>query len=185
MKKMAIFVALALSALISNAQEVIKLEEANVSFNPISQNITNQGNFFSVNIKESYSGEFTKDPVAFMKAHFDIKEVISNLGVKDYDSYEVTFKSRKGVLNAEFDAEGNILGTSLRFKNIMVPSPLQHQLYRDYKGWAMVKNLHIASELYGKPVKDFYKVTMKKGNQTKKLKINSSDIGKSTLVALK
>lgn len=181
---MAIFVALALSASICNAQEVIELKEAKVEYRPVSKQITNKGNTFLVHINEVYNREFTKDPIAFMKTHFNIKEVIAEMGVEEYDTYNVSFKSRKGVLVADFDANGEILWSALRFRNVAVPSELQHQIYRDFKGWAMVKSLHVASESEGRTIKDFYKVTLKKGNQRMKFKIDSADIGKSTLVAV-
>lgn len=185
MEKLVIFVALALSAVICNAQEVIELKEAKVEFSPVSQISTNSGNSFSVNIKENYSGEFENDPLTFAKNHFDIKEVISELGVNAYNNYEVSFISKKGELKVNFDRKGKQTGSSMRFENIIVPSQLRHQLYRDFQGWTMVRSLHIASESNGRFQKDYYKVTMKKGNQTKKLKINTSDIGNSTLVAFK
>lgn len=184
MKKMAIFVALVLSAFICNAQEVIELRETRVGYDPVAHNITNHGNAISVFIQERYTGEFSKDPVRFMHNHFDIQQVISQLGVSDYETYHVSFKSNKGVLVADFDEAGKLTGTFLRLKNIAVPNELKHQLYRDFKGWEMVKNRHIASESNGKTRQNFYKITMKKGNQKVNLKINAADIGKSTLVAL-
>lgn len=184
MKKTIIFVTLAFLSVVGNAQEVIKLKEAKVEFSPVSQQITNLGNSFIVNIKETFNGEFEQDPVSFMKTHFDIKKVIAELEVKGFDSYQVSFKSRKGELNADFDNKGNLMATALKFENIIVPSQLQYQLYRDYKGWAMVKTLHVASESNGSIKEDFYKVIMKKGKKKVNLKINASDIGKSTMVAV-
>lgn len=183
MKTLVIFVAFALSVVISNAQEVIELEEAKVEFTPVSQNIKNSEYSLLVNIKENYSGEFEKDPIAFMNDRFDINEIIEQLGGNDYHTYLVSFKSRKGALNAEFDGSGNKKRSNLRFKNVLVPAQLQHQLYRDHKGWAVIKTVHIAGENNGKVKRDFYKIKMKKGNQKKRLKINVSDLAKSTLVA--
>lgn len=181
---MVIFVALAFSAIMSNAQEVIKLKEAKVGFNASTTNIVNHGNSLTVNIKEAFNGEFEQDPITFMKTYFDIHEVIAELGVNAYNSYQVSFRSRKGELNADFDNKGNLLATALKFENIIVPSQLQHQLYRDYKGWAMIKNAHIASESNGSVKENYYKVTMKKGKKKVNLKINATDIGKSTMVAV-
>lgn len=184
MKTHVIFVALALSAVMSNAQEVIELKEAKVDFSPASQTITRLGNSFLVDIKEIYSGEFQKDPLAFMNNHFDIKDVIAELEPNTYHSYQVTFKSRKGELKVDFDGEGEKTGSSLRFKNKSVPPQLQHQLYRDHKGWETIKTIHIARESNGKLERDYYKITMKKDHKKKNLKIKASDLGLSTLVAV-
>lgn len=183
MEKLVIFVALALSAVISNAQEVIELQEAKVEFSPVSQNITNPGNSFSVNIKENYIGEFEKDPMAFMTNNFDMKKVIAELGVYNYTNYEVSFISTKGELIVNFDGNGEKTGSFMRFRDMALPSQLQHQLYRDHKGWALMKTLRIARESNGKVDKDYYKITMEKGNKKRKFKINASDVGLSTLVA--
>lgn len=184
MKTHVIFVALALSAVMSNAQEIVELTEAKVDFSPASQTVTRIGNSFLVDIKESYSGEFQKDPLAFMNNYFDIKDIIAELGPDAYRSYQVTFRSRKGELNVDFDGEGEKTGSSLRFKNNAIPPQLQHQLYRDYKGWATIKAIHIARETNGKSEREYYKITMKKGNKKKNLKIHASDLGLSTLVAV-
>lgn len=183
MEKLVIFIAFALSAVICNAQEVIELEEAKIELSPVSD-LPSSGNSFLVNIEESYIGEFEKDPLAFVINNFDFKEVIAEIGNDDYSLYQVRFITQKGELKVHFDQDGKKLGHSLRFKNMFVPVELMHQLYRDHKGWATVKTLHFAKE-DGKYQKDFYKITLKKGDQTKKLKINASDIGRSTLVAFK
>lgn len=183
MEKLVIFIAFALSAVICNAQEVIELEEAKIELSPVSD-LTNSGNSFLVNVEESYIGEFEKDPLAFVKDNFDFKDVIAEIGNDDYSLYQVRFITQKGELKVHFDQDGKKLGHFLRFKNMLVPVELMHQLYRDNKGWTAVKTLHYATE-YGNHQKDFYKITMKKGNQTRKLKINTSDIDKSGLVAYK
>lgn len=184
MEKTIIFVAIALSAFISNAQEVIELETAEVGFINANRDVTDTGNTFTFNITENMNGEFSKDPVNFVKTHFDIKEVISSLGERNYDYYNVSFISQKGELNARFDESGNLTSSSSRFKNIAVPIPLQHQMYRDYKGWVMVKSLHVTSEVNGNVKQDFYKITLKKGNKKRNLKINTSEIDRSSLVAV-
>ncbi len=185
MKKTLIFVALTLTGMLTNAQEVIELKAANVSFDPTTTHVVQHGNSFTVNIKETFTGEFEKDPVEFMKTNFDMAEILETLGVgENYSYYNVMFKTKKGELNANYSNKGKLLSFISKFENIAVPSSLQHQLYRDYKGWAMVENSHVKRESNGSVIREFYRVTMQKGNKKKNLKIKTSDIENSALVAL-
>lgn len=185
MKKTVIFVALTLTGLLTNAQEVIELKAANVSFDPTTTHVVQHGNSFTVDIKEAFTGEFERDPVEFMKTNFDMAKVLETLGVEEkYSYYNVMFKSKKGELNANYNDKGKLLSFFSKFENIAVPSSLQHQLYRNYKGWAMVENSHVKRESNGSVTKDFYRVTMKKGNKKKNLKIQTSDIENSVVVAM-
>lgn len=184
MRKTVILVALALSGMLSHAQEVIELKEANVRFNPSTLQLSDQENYFTVDIKETYTGEFEQDPVRFMHTYFDMKDFIESLGGKEnYGYYNVEFKSNKGELNARFNKLGTLLSTYSNFKDILIPTPLQHHLYRDHKGWAMVANQHVKKENNGSVKRDFYRVTMEKSNKKKKLKIHSSDIDGISRVA--
>src|SRR5690606_2810673 len=155
MKKIIITLALVLSVTIGYSQEVIELNEAQVNYNPVTA-IAGKGNSFSVKIKEAAQGEFEKDPLSFMDKYFDINQVINEIGNKKYQSYQVTFRSRKGQMNAEFDNKGNLLSTYLKFTNVLIPYELKNQLYKDYKGWAMIKNQHIAKGKNGEVNSDFY-----------------------------
>ena len=169
MKTLIFSIVFVVCAGISQAQ-IIELGEARVSFSPVS---LIDENSFSVTVIENYVGEFEKDPLAFMKNNFDIRELISQVKGEDYESYLVSFRSKKGELQAEFDKVGNLLGTNLRFEDILLPLDICHQLYREHKGWAMVKNVHIASSRKDIVNKDFYRITMRNGKEKKNLKIDA------------
>lgn len=161
---------LVLCAGFSQAQ-INELEEARISFGPEYLNYDN--NHYRLDVLESYVGEFEKDPLAFMKNNFDIREFISQVQNEDIESYLVSFRSRKGELRAEFDKAGTLLTTNSKFKNILLPRDICHQLYRDHKGWAMVKNVHIARSRNGMVKKDLYRITLKNGKEKKNLKIDA------------
>ena len=174
MKTLIFSIVLVLCAGFSQAQ-IIQLEETRVSYSPVS---LYNGNQYSVTVLEDYVGEFEKDPLAFMKNNFDIEEFISQVQNEDYEYFLVSFRSRKGELEAKFDKVGDLLNTNLKFTNILLPREINHQLYRDHKGWAMVKNVHIARTSKGDVKKDLYRITLKKGNQKKNLKIDAlEDMG--------
>ncbi len=169
MKTLIFSIVLVLCAGYSQAQ-ITDLEEVRLSISPVDLNVANS---FKVTIPENYVGEFEKDPLAFMKNNFDIREFISQVQSEDYETYLVSFRSRKGELRAEFDKVGDLLSTNQRFENILLPMDICHQLYREHKGWAMVKNAHIARSRNGVVNKDLYHITLMNGKEKKKLKIDA------------
>lgn len=170
MKTLAIYVTLALWAGIMNAQEVIALPETKIGVSSLTSSYEN-GNKFTYAIKDTYKGEFESDPMAFVKKHFNIQEIIEQVGHRDFNSYEVSFKTRKGELRVDFDEKGNLVRTSQEFENIVLPMELLHQLYRDYKGWAMVNNKHSARGKKDKIEKEVYRIKLEKGNKRKTINI--------------
>lgn len=173
MKTLVFSFVLALCAGFGQAQ-ITQLDEARLTYNP---ETLNAANHFKVTVLENYAGEFEKDPLAFMENNFDILDLISQVKSGDYETYLVSFRSRKGEFRARFDKVGDLLDTNLKFKNILLPMDLCHQLYRDHKGWAMVKNVHIARNKNGVVKKDFYRITMKNGKEKKNLKIHARKVG--------
>ena len=172
MKKHIIILVLTLMAVAVQAQRVIELKETTLNYNPLTYDIVENGNTFAMNIKENATGEFEKNPIAFMGKHFNIHHFINEIGDRGYNSYQVIFKSRKGALNAEYDKEGTLLSANLKFTNVLIPYELQRKLYQDYKGWEMIKNQHIGREKEGTAKIDYYRIKMKKGNKTKNLRFD-------------
>lgn len=174
MKTLVIFLVLAMAAVMSNAQGLIELKEARVEFNPLDNQVSQVGNRFSYTVKEKYSGEFQKDPLAFVKQHFDVNQFIEEVSDKGYSSYEVSFKTNKGDLLAKYNSNGELLNTFQKFENVAMPNAVYHQIYRENLGWSMVKNQHIKKEKDGVINQNFYKVTMKKGNKKRNLKLEAA-----------
>ncbi len=166
----------------SQAQQITELEEAKVSFDPNAIEVSSNLDEFTFIIEESYTGEFLKNPMAFMKENFDMKAFIASINKtnkKDYDEYLVTFKSSKGYLEANCDREGTILKTSQRFKDIVLPHNVRRDLYKNNEGWTMVENKYLASGKGDKIDKEVYKIKLVNGNKKQKIKIDPRDIGDS------
>lgn len=183
MKTLVIILILAFSASISHAQQVIELNEAKVGFNPLS-GIDGPVKQISVKISESVPGEFEKDPIAFVKSNFDISPYLAQTPNEQFYSYQVTFKTRKGHLMADFDDKGNLVKTSQKFENIVLPLDLSKQLYRDHKGWEMVKNKVVAHGKKDKIDKAVYRVTMQNGKQKRNLKYEVAPETSDAIVAV-
>lgn len=165
MKTLIFSLVLMLFAGLTKAQEITELKEARVVA-PLSSEVNRTGNEFSYKVKETSVKEFEKDPLLFMNSHFNVKDLISQ-DDGEGESYFVTFKSSKGNLQAKFNSEGDLVRSKSTFKNIVLPRELIHQLYKDHKGWAMVKNVHVTKGNDGIVNRDFYKIRLENGRAHK------------------
>ena len=174
MKTLFIYLVLAIYGGALHAQEITELKEAKVGFFPLSSEVVKDGDRFIYNVKENYAGEFEKDPTAFLANYFTSENFVSEVKKEKYDSYTVTLKSKKGKLEAHYDRDGNLRKTSEKFENIILPNHLRHQLYRDHKGWTMVKNMRVKNAKDGIVNKNFYRIKMELDNKTRNIRIDAS-----------
>lgn len=176
MKTLIVCVLLSIGTNFVKAQEVTQLDEAKVTLkNAVQETVT--PNSFIVEVKEAKSGEFMANPMEFVKRNFEINDLISEVDDRKYDSYQVTFTNRKGALEANYSNDGELLSTSLNFKDVIIPVELREKIYVDYSGWSMVKNKYIASGKSGKLDKEVYHIKLKKGNKTQKIKLQPTQSG--------
>jgi len=179
MKKLIFYSLLLLCFVSVKAQEVTQLKTTTITFEPIGFDVVSNLDNYSFIVKENYVGEFSKNPIKFMKENFDIKSFITyldgrkstNLRKTDYESYGVTFSSSKGYLEAKFSKDGELTETSQTFNNILVPLNVRRELYTSYKGWNMVKNTYTASGKSDQIDKELYRIKLKNGNKSQTVKI--------------
>ena len=155
----------------AQAQKVIQLSEARVSYSP-EMKLTGNLNNLEVKVKEDYAGQFAHNPIKFMEDNFNIHDLIGSLDAKTYDQFDVTFKSKKGYLMASFDKNGELMKTSQKFRDIPLPRELNQQLWRDYKGYSMVKNKYVASGRGNTITKQHYLITLKNGKDQQNVKLS-------------
>lgn len=163
-------------------QEITQLEEAKVGFAPLDAKISRIGDSFSYSIEEEYSGEFSKDAIAFMKSNFDIDNFIAEFGGNEYTSYLVTFKSSKGHLAADFNGKGELIKTYQKFQDIVLPLDVRREVYMANKGWTMTSNKYIASGSGDLIEKEVYKVKLENGDQKRTIKLDPRSAGTSVVV---
>lgn len=164
MKKLIFYFVLTLFAGMTYAQEITELGEARVGFAPLSSDVSVDGENFSYTVNESYAGEFEKDPLLFMTNNFDVRNFIAEVKGKNTEPFLVTFRSSRGSLMADFNSDGEVVKSYARFKNVLLPKNLRHQLYRDHQGWKMVKNLHLTLGRDGMVNQEIYKIKLAKIN---------------------
>ncbi len=151
--------------------QVIELEEAKVTYDSPTMTEINSPKAYTMMIKENFSGQFINNPIKFMKEHFDVNHLLAQ-GKKDrINSYDVDFKSKKGILRARFNESGKLISTFQKFKNIPLPHSLAQDLYRDYKGWAVTEFKYVASGKADQIDKEVYKLKLMNGNKTQRIKI--------------
>jgi hypothetical protein len=185
MKNLFIYSLLLFCAISVKAQEVTQLEATTVTYNPFITDVITYGDNNVFIVREDYAGEFTKNPIKFMKENFDIQNFITFLDKKNstdlhksrYESYQLTFSSDKGYLDAKFSKDGELKGTAQNFKNILVPLDIRRELYTNYKGWNMVKNKYTASGKSDQIDKELYRIKLKNGNKSQIVKIVPDGMG--------
>ena len=179
MKTLIFSLVLIIATTIGHAQQITELEEAKVGFSNFDSKVSRDGDSFSFNVEEAYTGEFSKDAIAFLKANFDIKSFIEELEDENYSSYLVTFKSADGFLSADYDREGNLVKTYQKFKDIALPLDVRREVYMANKGWTMTANKYIASGNGDLLEKEMYKIKLENGNQKRTMKLDPRASGTS------
>ena len=162
-------------------QEILQLEEAKVGFTPLDAKITRIGDSFAYTVEEEYSGEFSEDPIAFMKSNFDINNFIAEFDGDKYTSYLVTFKSSKGHLSADFNHKGELIKTYQKFVDIVLPLDVRREVYKSNKGWTMTSNKYIASGSGDLLEKEVYKIKLENGNQKRNIKLDPRSVARTTV----
>ena len=118
-----------------------------------------------------------------MHSNLDIIAMLEELAEENFVTYQVTFRSNKGYLAAEFDKKGKLQRTSQKFKNIALPSALRSELYSSNKGWTMVSNKYVASGKGEFVNREIYKIRLENANQKRTVKLNPSTISRVSVAS--
>ncbi len=183
MKTFIFLMLLLLATAVGKAQKITQLEEAKVGFAPLDAKITRVGETFSYKVKEAYTGEFLENPIAFMKANFDIQNFIAETAGENYNAYLVNFSCSKGYLEAHYNNEGKLVRTYQKFKDILLPHEIRQEVYRNNMGWTVTSNKYVASGKHDMLDKQVYRIKLEKDNQKRILKVDPRNIG-ATSVAI-
>ncbi|MDX1601696.1 MAG: hypothetical protein R3209_01400 [Salinimicrobium sediminis] len=174
---------LLLFGFIGTGHSQILLKETKLEYRPESMKLDPVSNTLTIKIAEKNYGEFEKNPLAFVKNGFDIQRVLKDNEKEDYDSYQVSFKSTKGHLLANFDKDGELVSSFQKFKNVRLPEDARMKILQQYRDAVVVGNKHIAVSKGWDIQKEFFKVKLRDGDKTRRVKINKEQ-GAITLVGL-
>ena len=174
MKKVFVSLMLLMCSGIGNAQ-FTELKEARVGFDPQLPEMTVDGDKYIFNVKQKYEGEFEKDPIAFLEKYCEIEAFIDLVQDEKTIAYQVEVNSNKGRMKAKYCKEGNLIRVSYKLKNVQLPASLQADLYRNYKGWNMTRNIHFARSRNGNMRQEYYKIRLEKAGEVQNLKIEVND----------
>jgi hypothetical protein len=148
--------------------------------NPTSMAFDDQTDQFSFAIPEVYVSAFHSNPLEYVKNNFDIQQLVKDNDSK-YDSYYVYFRSSKGKLVVNYDGDGKIISTRQKFKNVALPHESKLFIHENYGNWEIAENKYVASSWNGNIKREFYKVKLQNGEETKTLKLevdqNESRLG--------
>ena len=87
-------------------------------------------------------------------------------------SFTTIFKSNKGVAEVTYDNEGRVIAVEKRLKNVTLPTQIQKIVYKRYDDWTIVQNKYNVSYKQGSEVEKSYVITIQKGNEKKRIRVN-------------
>lgn len=177
MKTLIIFITFSLTAAVLCAQEVTFLDETRLFYAPLNAEVTQQGDSYIYKIKETASQKFARNPIAFMKANFDIQRFITQTAKEHYNGYLVTFISNNGSLEADFDKNGTLVQTRQNFENVILPSKIRNEVFSNYKGYSLTKAKYSARTDGEILAKATYSIRLDNGKEKQNLKIEARGSG--------
>ncbi len=154
----------------TQAQNFIEPHET-VLIAPNTAKFLAQLDYQSSTVRETARKEFSLDPIAFQKRHFNIQEYMNHFKDKNYDTFYVTFKSSNGRLEVQFDKKGKLKRNTQWFTDVDLPVEITQQLHKEHNGWNMIKNKYFSKGREGLTDKTVYRIKLKNGNKTRHVKI--------------
>jgi len=109
-----------------------------------------------------------------MAAKFDTRssEFYEDLG----DFYRVYFYIPEGTLVAAYDRNGKILYTIEKYKDIALPLVVLSSVHDRFPGWTIAKDVYKVSFDVKKGSKKQYKIVLKNGKETIRVKVDEEGV---------
>lgn len=175
MKKLVLTMVCLAFVAMAYSQKVVKLDPLNLEYDPKTLKMEEPSNSLSFKVSEDYVGQFHSNPLKYAMENFNIMDFIEANRDMEYDTYTVTFKTNKGNLRVNFNKDGEIKSSSQRFKDVSLPYDSMYSVLRANEGYSIVSTKHLAYTytMAGRAAnKEFYKVKLKNGKNTKTVKLN-------------
>lgn len=123
------------------------------------------------------TGELASIPVKLLQqkvATYDIKS--SEYYQDDYELYNITFFIPEGKILAAYDADGKLLRTAEKFKDINLPTAVRKAIADRFPEWVITKDIYLVSFTDATGAKKTYKVKLE--NRDKMLRVKLDETGK-------
>lgn len=92
----------------------------------------------------------------------------------DYEFYTVSFYIPDGKIVAAYNAEGEIVRTIERFKNVQLPTAVRNAVAERFPKWAIVKDVYRVTYNQNMGANKSYKLKLKNGEKTMRVKIDDA-----------
>ena len=112
-------------------------------------------------------------PVAMLQrkvAAFNVKD--SEFYQDDYDLYHINFFIPEGKILAAYDADGKLIRTAERFKNINLPNAVRESVLERFPEWTITKDIYLVNYHEDKGVSKKYKLKLENGDQVLRVKVD-------------
>jgi len=90
----------------------------------------------------------------------------------DYDYYQIRFYIPDGKILAAYNADGKIIRTIEKFKNVKLPESVNNAVLDRFPGWVVSEDAYLVRYHETKGVSKTYKLTLVNGDQTLKVKLD-------------
>ncbi|MEZ7498834.1 hypothetical protein QO200_08785 [Flavobacterium sp. Arc3] len=90
-----------------------------------------------------------------------------------YETYLVYMELKGGTLSATYNENGQLIRVVENYKNVKLPSSVIYSVYKTYPGWQIVNDKYLYSQEKGDVLKKQYNLKIKKGKESKKLKVHA------------
>lgn len=89
-----------------------------------------------------------------------------------YETYLVYMEVTGGTLTATYNENGKLIRVVENYKDVVLPSKLIYEIYKKFPGWEIVNDKYLYSQEEGDILKKQYNIKIKKGKESRKLKVN-------------
>ncbi len=135
------------------------------------------------NINRNYLANVLEDDIANSIRELEIKAAQHDVSNSyKFDGRDEAFKvwhvGSEGYIGAYYDKEGVILSTVEKYKNVRLPKHIRNAVSVEFPDWLVDQSHYTVYYDRGKSSDKTYKVLLRKGNNTRKLKLDSEGLMK-------
>ena len=168
------------------SQNVIELEETELTFEPSAKVIFKDYTNGKLVVEESYAKQFETNAIRFLTENFDIYQFLKVNKLEKFDQVTVSITSPRGYMKAEYNGDGELKRTFQKFKDLRLPLTVMEQVHDNYRNWNVLGNKYIATSKGSQIDSEKYVIHVRNGAMKDRLVIQpraNSNIGSTGLAS--